>query len=175
MWAVRGGGVVNAMKIDWDSIAETLGSQHGGAAVGIQALEIIIGEAAIRDAVECYVRGDSAGEIIRSVLGVIRPLAARDRCYQIFKSKRSLNERQSAVELLRVCAVRETVDWVTEFLADPDEGIQNWGASLADNLAFGQWIEEADCESLFPVMREHPNPQVRWHLSEMLESFSRSS
>jgi len=170
-----GGCVVNAMKVDWDSIAEALGSRHGGDSVGCQAIEIIIGEAAIKDAVERFVRGDSASEIIRSVLNVLRPASARNHCHQIFKSQRSIEERRSAVDLLRSCAVRETIGWVCEFLADSDEGIQNWGASLADQLAFGQWIQKGDCEPLIARMNGHPNSQVRWHLSEMLKSFAQNS
>jgi hypothetical protein len=137
-------------------------------------MEIILGDDAIKDAVERYVRGDSASEIIRSVLSVLRPTSARNHCCQIFKSQRSIEERRSAAGLLSSCAVRETIDWVCEFLADSDEGIQNWGASLADQLAFGQWIRRDDCEHVIARMNEHPNAQVRWHLDEMLRCFDKN-
>jgi len=82
-------------------------------------------------------------------------------CYQIYKSNRSLAERSTAIELLRVVADERALEWVPEFLNDPDPNIQNWGVGVLDQLLWGGDVDADSCAALLDMARNHSNPSVR--------------
>lgn len=122
---------------------------------------MILGDEAIREAVEYYISGESGSELARSVLWHIHPRAGMDYCYQIFKEETDLDRRRSAVELLRVVADESALKWVPEFLNDPDEDIQVWGAGVVDQLLWSGLIDEQNSRDLLDAMENHKNAQVR--------------
>ena len=73
------------------------------------------------------------------------------------------------MELLRVVADGRVLPWVPRLLADPDEGIQNWTASLLDQLVWSGFIDPDDQHALFENALAHPNPQVRATIERLLE------
>jgi HEAT repeat protein len=68
---------------------------------------------------------------------------------------------RSAVELLRGFATARTLPWVATFLADQDQDVRNWGASLLDQLVFRRAVEPEEAEPFIAAAEGHPNPGVK--------------
>jgi hypothetical protein len=134
-------------EIDWAKLAEELeleapfGDYCCGREDAQRALELIIGEAPLRGAVDYYVAGRPGSELARLALCQLRPWSAMRRCYETFKGDDSAEARRMAVELLRVLADRRALVWIPEFLADEDPLIQTWGIGVLDQLLSSELIE----------------------------------
>lgn len=155
----------NVTVIDWLNIVNTLETlypdgERGGSDVGHQALELILGVEAIRSAVDYYIAGRPGFELARSVLAIIKPFSAMERCVEIARSEADIEHRRSAVELLRMIADRRGIAWATEFLHDDDDGVQIWAAGIVDQLLWSGLAEPDDCGELLDEMEKHPNPGV---------------
>lgn len=123
--------------IDWPLLAQRLAARDYegyGSDHAMAALELIIGEEAIRQSVDFYVASEPEAELARAVLWRLRPWSAMQRCYEIYHSGADIEYRRAAIDLLRVVADERAFDWIEEFLADPDEGIQGWGIGVLDQL-----------------------------------------
>jgi hypothetical protein len=165
----------DAARIDWEGLARRLGSlsddgERGGTDLAQQALEQILGEAEVRAAVDYYVSGRRGFELARSVLGLLRPWSAMQRCYEVFRTDPDPESRRSAVELLRAVADRRALAWVPEFLRDSDEGVQTWGAGVVDQLLWSGLVEEENCQTILEMMSGHPNPGVQRYYCLIRES-----
>jgi hypothetical protein len=157
-------------KIDWEALAREMGLLHGGGAGGTEsagsndaraALDLILGHAAIRDSVDHYVSYRPGSELARAVLRIYGSPAAMERCYELFREPGDVNRRRSAVELLRMVADDRALEWVPEFLNDPDEGIQNWGIGVVDQLLFVGAVGIDRCQALLELAAKHPSAYVR--------------
>jgi hypothetical protein len=161
-------------QIDWPALANQLGllrsgSPHdpgaryesSGSDPARRALEILIGEPAIRASVDYYITYAPGSELARSVLSLLHPWSAMAYCYEIWRSSSPIEDRRRAIELLRVVADRRALGWVGEFLEDPDDGIQEWGAGVLDQLLWSNLVTEEEAEPLLANAEKHPNPQVR--------------
>lgn len=82
-------------------------------------------------------------------------------CYEIFRSSRSLVDRRSAVELLRVVADRRVLNWIPEFFNDPDPDIRAWGIGIIDQLLFWQLLDDEDVQPILEAVLEHDDPHIR--------------
>lgn len=155
--------------IDWRVLADDIGADpnSGGDLVARRAIAHLLGEEALRDAVDWYVDGRAAAEHARSVLWLLRPAAARARCVEIYRTDPEPVRRHLAVELLRVVATAEELPLVAEFLADTDPAVQTWGIGVLDQLLFGGQVDADDAE---PYLREaagHPSAYVREKCGEI--------
>jgi hypothetical protein len=157
-------------RIDWGALARELGliretdngrTERGGSDEARAALERIIGPGALRSSVDDYVAGAPGGELARSVLWLLHPPAAMERCLEIYREAPDVEDRRAAVELLRVVADRRALAWVPDFLADLDEGIQNWGIGVVDQLVFAGLADISDCESVLALAEDHTSSYVR--------------
>jgi hypothetical protein len=162
-------------SVDWHALALDLGTlrddgESGGSDLGRRALEVIVGADALRAAVDHYVAGHPGGELARSVLALLRPWAAMERCLDVWRGNADAGSRRAAVELLRVVADRRALAWVTEFLRDPDEGVQTWGAGVVDQLLWSGQVDPEECGPLVEIMQGHPNEGVRRY-AELIRSF----
>lgn len=152
--------------INWKALAEQLGTlRDNGEAVEVnsarRAIETLLGEENLRQAVEYYITGEPGSELARDVLKEIRPWSAMKHCYDIYKSDADIGKRRLAVELLRVVADRHAIGWIVEFLEDEDQEIQTWGAGILDQLAYAGLISEQETEELIGKAGKHINPSVR--------------
>lgn len=153
-------------KIDWETITRKLKFDKRGV-VGYndveRALEAILGQDNIKTAVDYYVRQDSimGSELVRGVLNRLHPWSAMQRCYAIFKSKKDIESRRRAVELLLVVGDKRTLPWVKEFLRDPDSGIQNWGIGLLDQLVFSGLVEPSKIKGIIRLAEKHKSEFVK--------------
>ncbi len=152
--------------INWEQLGRELGTlradgEHVGRDDARRAIERLIGEDRLRAAVDYYVVGGPGSELARHVLWQLRPWSAMQRCYDIYRTAADAETKASSVELLRVVADRRALPWTAEFLADPNPGVQLWGAGLLDQLLWSHLIESAECADLLRTVQEHPNDQVR--------------
>jgi hypothetical protein len=153
--------------IDWTALAEQLGVLRNGRdeRVGTKdarrALETLIGEPAIRATVDDYIAGVPGSELARSVLWLLRPWPAMAYCYEIWQSARGIEDRRTAVELLRVVADQRALSWVNDFLDDQDQGIQSWGVGVLDQLIWSGLVPPEEAEPPLSKAEAHSNPAVR--------------
>jgi len=155
-----------AGKIDWEQLAQQLGTlapdgERGGSEVAQQAIEALLGEDELRAAVDYYVCDGRGSQVARSVLGLLRPWCAMQRCYEIYKSAAPMSDKEAAINLLCAIADSRAIPWIDEFLADSEAGIQNWGVGVLDQLLWGGGVEEEECAALLEVARHHSSHFVR--------------
>jgi hypothetical protein len=163
--------MANSSGIDWHRLAKHLGAtgrgvdsdntERGGTDLARAALESILTREQIVSAVDHYVSLQPGFELARSVLSLLRPWSAMLRCREIFASADELDDRRTAVELLRVIADRRVISWIPEFLADPDPGIQNWGIGILDQLVFAGLVDSDESNLVVDLARAHDNETVR--------------
>jgi hypothetical protein len=155
-----------SVKIDWEELASRLGllaadGESSGSDAARRALELILGEDALRASVDHYLAHRRGSALARSVLWQLRPWSAMSYCYEIFKGPHPIKTRRTAVELLRAVADRRPLPWVSEFLADEDADIQAWGAGVLDQLLWCELIEPEESEDLLRTAEQHENELVR--------------
>ncbi len=165
------------IEIDWGEIGRAIqpsvaGSEPAGGDVARRALEMILGEDTMREGVDWYVDRRPGSELVRSVLWLLRPWSAMAHCHEIAASSSDIEERRSAVELLRVVADRRALPWVSEYLADPDSKIQVWGIGILDQLLWSDLIEPAEGEETIERAAHHENSVVR-ERAEFIRSYLR--
>ena len=161
------------MHIDWEQLSKALDCESsGGTKHARRALSQILGDDAIQQAVECYIAERPGSELARSVLWLIHPRFGMEYCYQVFKKDTDIDRRRNAVELLRVVADESAFKWVPEFLEDPDELIQAWGAGVVDQLLWSKFIDAEDCQEVLTRMKNHANIHVRERFEFITEFLS---
>lgn len=158
-------------EIDWTALSRSLGlldeqeadgwGESGSSDAARAAILELLGPETLQAAVDFYVSGQPGFELARSVLWLLHPWPAMERCYEIFRSAQEPADRQSAVELLRVVADRRVLNWVSEFLDDSDETIQAWGIGIVDQLAWSRMIGAEEAQALVMRYQGHQNPEVR--------------
>ncbi len=154
--------------IDWDQLEQERQARRDAGLPAISVLELIIGEDRIREAVDFYVAHayrDST-ELVLSFLRRFRPLSAMQRCYKIIQSDANRETRRAAISLLTDIADGHALDWIDEFLADPDDWIQQGAINILDQMLFGGGIREYEeamgkAGRLLTSAETHPNPNVR--------------
>lgn len=157
------------MNVSWRELTENLDtlisdtSEMGGSDLATQVLEYVIGSAFFEEAVEHYVQFRPGYELARSVLARLRTTAATTHCYKIYRTATSLNERRAAVELLAVAGTAMTLQWIPEFLSDPDpEGtIPRNCVGILDQMLYRGVINEDMVEPLFRIASQHSDQYIR--------------
>jgi hypothetical protein len=155
------------MKVDWEALARELGTltdfggELGGSHLGTQAIEHILGAEFFEQAVEYYISSKPGFELARSVLLRLKPVSGMNHCYEIFKCSKNIVARRSAVELLRVVGDRKVLEWIPEFLDDPDLDIQSWGIGIIDQLLFWELVFDEDVQLILESALNHDNAYIR--------------
>ena len=132
------------MPIDWEQIASQIGGFESdgrerivGTEGGRRALEILLGKENLRDSVDYFIDDQPGQFTAEMVLKIARPLAAMERCYEIFRTDTSLNRRAGAVFLLSSFADDKAMPWVREFLSDPERVIRWNGLHVLRYILYG--------------------------------------
>jgi hypothetical protein len=119
------------MGIDWESIADQVGGLDAngnelivGTQGGRRALEVLLGEQNLRDAVDYWNAQEPGCLTAEMVLSIIESKVAMERCYEIYKTEHGSRDACSAVFLLGSFAGAEALPWVREFLDDPEQVIR---------------------------------------------------
>ncbi len=162
---------LNSIRLNPDGDNPTLRTEAGGSDLAKKALAILLGDELVCNAVDWYVSGQPGCELARSVLWLIKPAAAIDHCYAIYKSDAALENKISAIELLRIVADKRVIAWIPKFLQDPNKEIQSWGAGIVDQILQDQIVEIEEVAEVLSLMKAHPNEQVRVTSKFILENF----
>lgn len=164
--------------VDWESIALKLGvitvdpatgtySERYGDKNGQEALEEILGPQFWIDAIDSYVNDVRGGGVIISILRTVRPKSGMQRCYEIYKSQTEIKDRRYVLTLLNQFADFSATKWASEFLQDPDEDINVWGACLLDKLLLNNWGDPpSEFEIALNEAEAHQSKRVRDTVSE---------
>jgi Glutamine amidotransferase class-I/HEAT repeats len=128
--------------------------------LSLDAIETLLGEDFFAQAVECCINLDEGWGLAEGVLRILRPLGIK-HCYNIYKTSKEPEERQSAVWLLKYTSNREVLEYIPEFLADPDERIQRTVVEILDQMRFWREIDDEDLISVLESAINHPNEEVR--------------
>ena len=155
--------------IDWIKLSRKIGQDKSiiyGSYYATLAIEQIIGEDIIRQAVDYYVAWKPERELVYHVLWRLRPWSAMQRCYEIVHSDADREDRRAAVGLLSVVGDERALDWIDEFLADPDDWIQQGAINILDQMLFGGGIRYNEpamekVDRLLASAETHSNPNVR--------------
>jgi hypothetical protein len=125
------------MAIDWGAIANQIGGIEPdgrerivGTDGGRRALELLLGEQNIREAVDHWADQKLGEFTAEQVLIIIRSTVAMERCYEIYKREPASDRACAAVFLLSKMADSRVLPWVREFLEDSNEGIR-WNGLMA--------------------------------------------
>ncbi len=162
---------------DWKDLAEEVGSltgpvtaegwtETGGTEIACRALELLLGAALVRSAVDHCMAGEPGAAVARSVLWHVHPWAAMLRCREIYADS-GMPTRLRAVELLREFADRRVLPWIPQFLDDANDDVQVAGAGIVEELLAEGLAERAECHDLLARLAGHPNRGVRAVLAEI--------
>lgn len=167
--------------IDWAELRRAVRLQHGrdlddesfGTEEARLALCHLLGDDALRAAVDYYVDWQPAREMARCALMILRPKAAVERCLEIYRSDPDPERRLWAAEALSWTADGDSLPVVEELLADPEPAIQRSGAYLLDQLLWTGLAHPHLAEPLLLLAEEHANADVRATASNIWEYLER--
>lgn len=163
--------------LDWEALARSVGSlrqdapgaEAGGSAFARTALAMVLGVDELRRMVDWYVSFSPGFELVRSVLWLLHPWEAMDRCHELWASDADLETRRSAVELLRVVADGSVLPWIPAFLEDPDPAICDLAVQIVDQLVFADLVDASDAEEVLRRALDHREAAVRERAAEILD------
>jgi hypothetical protein len=137
------------MAIDWREVAAKVGGldlngneRTVGTDGGRRALEIILGEENIRDAVDHFVSQLPGAFTVEMVLKIISSEIAMKRCLEIYKTEANPYRACSAVFLLGSMADYKALSWVDEFLSDSNVAVRMNGLRVLQNILYRPLDEE---------------------------------
>jgi hypothetical protein len=149
------------MRVDWRQLATDLDAIYMfGTQSSLSAIETILGEDFFIQAVEYRMSLQPGWGLAEGVLRILRPLGMK-HCYNIYKTSNDLEERQRAVWLLKYASNRTILEYLPEFLADPDEYIQRTVIEILDQMLFWREIHHDDMLPILEIAAHHPNEEVR--------------
>ena len=125
------------MSIDWEKIAREVGGlsadgceQVAGTVGARRALELIIGEQNIREAVDWCADERPGAFTAEMVLRILSSTVAMNRCYEIYKTEPGSHRAGTAVFLLYEMADYRILPWIREFIEDESHTIR-WNGLMA--------------------------------------------
>ena len=169
-------------SVDWRALADKLGtitwsehgrSESGGTQVACDAITEILGDELLRDAVDFHVSCEPGGEVARSVLILLKPPAAMERCREIFRSPIDDQQAADAIGLLKMVADRRVLEWIPEFMVSENEGVRTCTLGIIDQLLIME--ESITSEEAFPFFKQalsDPSNMVRAQASRILDTFA---
>jgi len=132
------------MKTDWDKIDKQLSEeiQSYGTHRAEKALEVILGDEWIEDAVKkTFDFNGHSGELAMNCLRHISSSKAAKIAYKIYQEDNQNDRKSMAVWLIKQLAVKESYEWIEEFLND--KKVIVYGIGVLDQLL---WCEIIDYE-----------------------------
>jgi hypothetical protein len=137
------------MAIDWREIASKVGGfdpdgeeRIVGTDGARRALELLLGEENIREAVDHWADQKPGEYTVEQVLIIISSTVAMERCYEIYKRDPVSNRAGAAVSLLAEMADSRVLPWASEFLEDGSRSIR-WNGLMALRMILGGLLGDA--------------------------------
>jgi hypothetical protein len=149
------------VNVNWAKLAEELGAGSGySTEIGYRAIVSILGEEFFENAVEHTIDLKDGWCLSEGVLRILAPLGMK-HCYHLYKTSPDIEVRRSATYFMKYLGDRGVLDYLPEFLVDPDEVIQNNVIEIIDQMYF---LSKLDDEELMPILESalnHPNKKIR--------------
>lgn len=149
------------MQVEWRKLATELGAVNTyGTQLSLDAIEKLLGEDFFAQAVDYCISLEEGWCLAEGVLKILRPLGMK-HCYHIYKTSSDIEERRSAVWLLKYTADRQVLEYIPEFLADPDEQIHMLVFQILDQMLFWKAIRYEETIPILESGADHSNKEVR--------------
>ncbi len=113
----------------------------GGGDIAKQALIALVGEGLILSAVDAVLLHDRGSEIARSVLRLLSPEIARQKCMEIIRTSLSTQDVWEAGYLLSDLGAKNSLPLYDELSRHENLGIRSLSMRLLENIYFGGWLE----------------------------------
>jgi HEAT repeat protein len=167
------------MAIDWKTIATQVGDitpegreKGSGTESGRRALEILIGEENLRDAVDHFISLEPGAFTAEMIMKIIRSKIAMSRCHEIFRSEPNTDRACSAVFLLGSIADCTALPWIPDFLENGSEPIRLNGLRVLQNILYDYNAlsdeDLATAKQYLDKATSDPSPTVRERAAEIL-------
>jgi len=135
--------------IDWEALAKQIGGLQPdgsertvGTQGGKRAMEILLGEENLRDAVDYFISLCPGAFTAEMVLKIVQSEIAMKRCFEIYKTEPGTDRACSAVFLLGSMADEKTLPWVREFVRDADRAVRLNGLRVLQYILCGPLNDE---------------------------------
>lgn len=164
------------MRIDWKRVANEIGGiddsgneKITGTQGGRRALEILLGEQNLREAVDYWNSQKLGCFTAEMVLSIVESQVAMERCYEIYKTQHGSKNACSAVFLLGSFAGTAALPWVREFLEDQEQVIRLNGVRVLRRILDGPLGDEdsALAKELLKKGEADPDTEVRERTSQL--------
>lgn len=153
------------MKTNWEQIALELsslqenGSEIGSSNNGKNALELILGDLWIDDAVDCIINYNVGNEIALNCLQVLNSERASEKCYQIYTTSEGEKSRD-AVRLIKNIGNKNSFKWIEEFLND--KNVMDLGLDLLDQILWSEEIKfDENSKFLLDIADKNSNGNLK--------------
>ncbi len=158
------------MNYNWREIGIQVGSidpnkdsnspigSKGGSIYAQKAIEIMLGDDEIKEMVNHIIEYKEEGEIMVSVLRLIKSTKAVNFAYNIYKNSEG-QKASAAAWVIKHIAHPITIKWVEEFLND--DNVAGYGMGLLDQLAYEDWIDFELVEPLLIIAENYKSEGVR--------------
>lgn len=167
------------MPIDWYDLAKRLGtitetatgrSESGGTRIAIQALTEILSDEELRGAVDYYVSRQPGWEMAKSVLQLLKPPSAMDRCHEIFLTSDDQDDVSFVINLLQYVADSRVLDRVPLYLASDNDGAQYWGVGIIDQLVSFGGVELGEAMPVLRLALDHSSEKIRERAQRIIDN-----
>lgn len=149
------------MQVEWGKLATEIGSINMyGSQLSLDAIEKLLGEDFFAQAVDYCISLEEGWCLPEGVLKILRPLGMK-HCYHIYKTSSDIEEKRGAAWLLKYISDRKVLEYIPEFLADPDEQIQFAVIQILDQMLFYNAIKYEDIIPILELAANHPNEELR--------------
>jgi HEAT repeat protein len=164
------------MAIDWKRIAEEIGNpreEGNRLEAGQRALEILIGEQNLREAVDHIISLAPGAFTAEIVMKIIRSRVAMRRCLEIYKSDSDIERARLAVFLLGSIADCTALPWIRDFLEDSDENVRVNGLRVLQTILYAYSAmsegQLATAKELVSEALSSSDPALRERAAEIAE------
>ena len=133
-----------ALKLETITDTENGYSEVGGTKIAETALTEILGDEFVIQAVDYYVTRSPGSELARSVLMLIKPKIAIQRCWEIFDSYIDKQQQYNALSLLRDICDISVMERIPELFSHNDHRVRMAALALVDELSVIREVMELE-------------------------------
>lgn len=163
--------------VDWVALAYRLGtitdteggySGHGGTEVATKAVVDLLGAEVILSAVDAVLAMDRGSEVARSVLRLLKPEVARQRCLEVINGPSRDAAHWEAGHLLSDLCDRDWQPFYEAMAQHSDSAIRGLSMKLLENAVFAGWVEVSEAIELLSTFLADPASGVAAMAQQMI-------
>ena len=154
-------------QVDWIALAQTVGAfslsdttESYSSAMAPIALDHILGDTFLHDAVECCLDLRRGWGVAELVLIRLESPTAMQYCYTVYTTADDPSRRTAAAGLLGTIGNHQAASYIRQFLADPEIGVQQAGMKLLRRWMHYTMDDPGMLEQLVQA-EQHASPAIR--------------